>query len=338
MILLPKDFKIPEDGYYQIAPFDSIPGVMDDQPVMQIVDDAAVAAMISHFKAESANPNFPGLLWDYDHFSMDIDKPSKAAGWIDDLQSRADGLYAHVRWTPSGEQAVTSGEYRGCSPVWDMEPTDSPGRMRPTHLLSVALTNDPNIKTMKPLSNRSTKEGATPMGDSPAGGAPAAPVNPQAQASIDPATLAALGLKPGASAVEIAQAVQALTAQVQQLNAATADAQADKDLQDYSDVIGNKDQQAEIKKQLIANRAGTIVVLNSIRAGRKTVIVNRGSNMLPDAAEDVEHDARTAAEVVRGAKIRNRANDIMKTQKVGFAVAWNRAAAEFPAEPKGQGK
>lgn len=43
--------------------------------------------------------------------------PAPARGWIDSMESRADGIWGHVSWTAAGRQMVQSGEYRGISPV-----------------------------------------------------------------------------------------------------------------------------------------------------------------------------------------------------------------------------
>jgi hypothetical protein len=121
------------------------------------VDAEACAAMAAEFTARAAEPNFPGVLVDFDHFSMDTGKPSEAAGWVGALEARDDGLWATIRWTDAGLAAVTGGRYRLVSPVFP-EPAACEdlggGRIRPRQLVSVALTNEPNIKGGKPIANR----------------------------------------------------------------------------------------------------------------------------------------------------------------------------------------
>jgi phage I-like protein len=88
---------------------------------------------------------------------MDAGKPSEAAGWVGALEARDDGLWAKIRWTDAGLAAVTGGRYRLVSPVFP-EPSACEdlggGRIRPRRLVSVALTNEPNIKGGKPIANR----------------------------------------------------------------------------------------------------------------------------------------------------------------------------------------
>jgi hypothetical protein len=90
-------------------------------------------------------------MWNYDPSA------SKAAGWITELKADTEGLWAKVRWTAKGESAVTGGEYRLVSPVFPKPSLCEDlgeNRIRPRQLQSVALTNEPNIKGARPLTNR----------------------------------------------------------------------------------------------------------------------------------------------------------------------------------------
>jgi hypothetical protein len=121
--------------------------------------------MVARFKADAAVPNFAGLLVDFDHFSLDDRARSEAAGWIVDLVGRETGLWANIRWSDVGEEAVKGGRYRFLSPVWarsdcvDLGPSTGSGqamaRVRPVRLLNAAVTNDPNLKGLVPLANAS---------------------------------------------------------------------------------------------------------------------------------------------------------------------------------------
>jgi hypothetical protein len=155
LILNRETFEMPNDGWYQIAPLGEFP----HQPtgVVQVVDQAACDAMTNAFKQESEKSNFAGLLIDFDHFSLDDKLKSEAAGWITELNNRDDGLWAKIRWSDIGEECVKGGRYRFLSPVWSQRDCDDlgNGRLRPVRLLNAAVTNDPNLKGMMPLSNRS---------------------------------------------------------------------------------------------------------------------------------------------------------------------------------------
>jgi hypothetical protein len=167
LILNRDTFQMPEDGWYQIAPLGEFPH--GAAGVVQIVDKAACDAMANAFRTDAGVPNFAGLLIDFDHFSLDDKSKSEAAGWITALENRDTGLYATIRWSDVGEECVKGGRYRFLSPVWsraDCEDLGN-GRVRPVRLLNAAVTNDPNLKGMVPLSNRGQVPGDRSQEDSP---------------------------------------------------------------------------------------------------------------------------------------------------------------------------
>lgn len=147
-------FQQPTDGLYHIA-------ALGDHPhkaagLVQVIDKASLKAIVDSFREAQQDSRFPGVLVDYDHASLDADKPSEAAGWICDLQVKEDGLYAAIRWTDKGSEAIEGGRYRYISPVFkqcDCEVLEN-NRVRPKRLLNCALTNDPNLVGLSPLTNR----------------------------------------------------------------------------------------------------------------------------------------------------------------------------------------
>ncbi len=201
-LILNREFGLPADGFYQIAPI----GEFENKAagVVQVIDRAACDAMVARFAEDAKATNFGGVLVDFDHGSLDTTKSSEAAGWIVELQCRTrnderrigskeifttngekntkeseddsrksaesaknTGLWANIRWSDVGELAVKGGRYRYVSPVWarsdceDLGPSTGSGqcvrRVRPLRLLNLAVTNDPNLKGMVPLSNRGQK-------------------------------------------------------------------------------------------------------------------------------------------------------------------------------------
>jgi hypothetical protein len=143
-------FETPKDGYYEICPKGEFP---HDNGVTQVIDDQAVRAMADAFK--------PGdeILIDFDHESHDQNKRTTAAGWIQNLVARSDGLWAQVKWSNAGAQAVKGGEYRYISPVWLASDCQQLGgdRVRPLRLYDAGLTNKPNLQGIDALSNRDAK-------------------------------------------------------------------------------------------------------------------------------------------------------------------------------------
>jgi len=156
-----RKFEIAKDGWFQIAPLGEF---SHPTGITQVIDREAIKAMVNRFEEESKEENFPGLLLDFDHFSNDAKAPSEAAGWIIALANRddgddnnpANGLWAQIKWTDVGENAVKNGRYRLASPVWNRKECEDLGnkRFRPQRLDRCALTNDPVLKGMVPLSNR----------------------------------------------------------------------------------------------------------------------------------------------------------------------------------------
>ena len=146
-------FTLPDDGWFQISALGDFPHATTG--LVQVIDGDAVSAIVQQFAEEATKPNFPGVLVDWDHASLDLDKPTEAAGWIMRLQQRPDGLWGQVRWSDRGAEAVQGGRYRFMSPVWRQEDCLALGekKVRPLRLFNCALTNDPNIKGMVPLAN-----------------------------------------------------------------------------------------------------------------------------------------------------------------------------------------
>ena len=83
------------------------------------------------------------LMIDYDHELVRAQKQggrAEAAGWIKELQVRADGIYGRVEWTAAAAEKIKSGAYRYISP-WFQALKD--GRIH--QLLNAALVNMPAL-------------------------------------------------------------------------------------------------------------------------------------------------------------------------------------------------
>jgi len=323
--LLNRNFTLPPDGFYQVVPRGEWPVTLDvDQArqikgypvatlpaagyvrVIQVVDEAACAAMMNRFAEIEATPNFAGMLWDYDHFSNDTNKSSEAIAWGLKMENRADGLYQSIRFAGDGETKIKTGAFRFPSPVWN--PSDCEwignGRVRPLRLDRVAATNDPNMKGIKPLSNRAGDSGVTNPGDAGTKGG----------STMDYKTelLAMLGLPADATDDQIAAAkaekacdmenackerdamknrAETAEGKVKDFEAKALEAQVEKDLSQHADVIANRE---EVKGQLLANREGT---LKTLRALKKPVTTGPAALRNRDAHEPATDPA--AGEVVK---------------------------------------
>jgi len=255
--------------------------------VTQVIDAAACAAMVRQFAQAARPPEFAGLLMDFDHFSQDPQKPSEAAGWVTRLEARPDGVWGEIRWSDTGLAAVQGGRYRYVSPVFDRAdleevasppaPTprcsDSPFRsLRPLRLARLALTNDPNLRGLTPLSNRLGSEPESALGgpilplglsaaDAAADPVPTPNLKQKTETMTKLTTL--LGLAPEASedalAAGIAQLQNRLT-ELEQHNRALLEAE----FQTRFAPRLKPEARAQIQEQFLANRAATILILEGV--------------------------------------------------------------------------
>ena len=114
---------------------------------------------------------------------------------------------------------------------------------------------------------------------------------------------------------------------------------ANHDLKEFAAVI-KPDSLADVRSQLIENREGTLGLLRGLVPPAKVV-----SPVVPTPAPI--HNRATARPVVpaavggggvapdtegRAAKIRNRAREISKTERVAFSIAFRRAEAEVSGQ------
>jgi len=154
------EFEHPKDGWYQIEPA----GVHRNEAagLDQVIDAAARASIVSRFNADAAAGKLrhgSEMLIDHEHFKHDPEKETKAYGWGTQAQNRDDGIYMKIRWTATGQAAVDGGDYRYFSTEYDPSDLvvlnrDNPKRVRPMRLDGLTLTNEPNNKGGKPITNR----------------------------------------------------------------------------------------------------------------------------------------------------------------------------------------
>lgn len=88
---------------------------------------------------------------DYDH-AIDLAAPNggkaPAAAWVEELQSRENGIWGRVKWTPAGAAAVEASEYRFLSLAIA---STKKGGGTVLAVLRAALTNNPNLHGLTAL-------------------------------------------------------------------------------------------------------------------------------------------------------------------------------------------
>lgn len=149
-------FQIVEEEWIQIAPL----GDHAHAQGMQRVDALCVAQMANRFNSFRARIGrmFAGVPVFEGHHDSDPEKypNGRSFGWVIELQDRgSEGLWARVKWTDEGRQLVKGGQYKFVSPLWTgREIARENGKIiyRPEDLLSLALTNLPNLP-LPPLAN-----------------------------------------------------------------------------------------------------------------------------------------------------------------------------------------
>ena len=308
-------FSIPQDSCIQVAMLGDFPNT--DAGIIQHIDEDSLAKMLANFTTDSQTPNWPGMLVDYDHFAMMRDKPTGAAAWIMRLERRGkDELWGEFRFTEEGRKQVEGGMYRLTSAVYggfekyDGAPTEK--HLRPTRLLGVSMTNDPNIKGLPPASNRGTANNNTTtekekvMADTTT--APAAETHKHTKLLCE-----LLGLTEGASDEDIEKAIAVLREDVEKDAGPDPDDDGDEgthpaalnrepDERDEQIVALNREiaetraeqfyplvqDTDEVKGALIellaTNRSAAMIVLGGLRKDAKPVetAANRAPEVKPD--------------------------------------------------------
>jgi phage I-like protein len=351
--ILNRNDHLPADRWYMVARRGEHPIALEENGrrivLLQIVDETACEAMVNRFReALEADPAYQPLV-DYDHFSEDTENSSEAAGWITALDNRDDGLYAQIEWTDTGAAAVNGKRFRFLSPVWHRKDCDDLGnrRIRPMRLDRAAVTNDPNIRGIRPLINRA-ENGATEPAE-PAGDPRADTGGKESSMDYKAELLAMLGLPAEASDEEVAKACAARKDELANSQAAaeaaakaaaeekeqlknraeqaeaklaeherkTLETDVEKDLDEFKDRFTNRE---EVKAQLLANRAGTRKLLEAMKP-------------IPGLTEPLRNrkDAKAPEPLVDNAAVINRkVQEYRAANRCSFDQAWDAVRASEP--------
>ena len=134
------------DRWFQVSPFGRFPHRVG----IQVFDRQAANAIVTLFN--SARDRLARLWRGLPVFigHPDLDPKTypdhRKYGSIQRLEVRDDGLYAQARWSRAGREIVNDEHFDFPSPLWNMEPVPrEAGAFRPVELISVGLTNRPNI-------------------------------------------------------------------------------------------------------------------------------------------------------------------------------------------------
>ncbi len=275
---LPKTIVPGEPLEIQIAPIGDYPATLmggDDQKPLRVMQRLDVASL--RRVADAFTPDHE-LLVDVDHVS-EAGGSTEAYGWITALRvDDADGLLATINWTSIGAEAVSDRRYRFVSPVFGIDLEEADKTAIPTALLSLALTNTPNLPVRCVL-NRSA----------------AANENPVEQPKKDQHMIAEkLGLAPDASEEEILAAIDALQSRINDAEAAALNAEATAVADEKKELIANRE---EFIRLYTANKATAMAMLNVLRLHAPTRTINTAEAKRPEAPpSQEEQDAQIVAQ------------------------------------------
>lgn len=315
--------------WHLIAPIGEIPGTMLGEKggkirIVQVLNREALQKIAERVKEP--------ILVDREHWSDDPDGDTSAMAWINNVELREDGLYARFEWTDEGMKAVENKRYRFVSPVFAVPVTNKAGaRVQPLALLSVALTNKPNIKGLVPLRNRAADDAheAENTGGSRMKG-----------------VLTLLGLQEDAEESSVISAIQALMdraakadevkarAETAEAEAATAknkvaefetkalEREADEFCAANEAVIRNKD---DIRALYVENKAATLKLVAAMKpaeAKPAAKVLNRADAKQPEGqAQDQARVRQEREKVVEG---------LVKNKGMSYADAYAHAATTRP--------
>ena len=168
----------PEGRYPQLVDDDAVEG--GQREVVQVLDAQAMENLVANFekaKAEAeAKGQKYGVLVDADH-SSETSTNTAAMGWVTKLYVDPEkGLMAEIDPTSEGVDKINGKVYRFVSGAWTLDEND-----RPEKLVSIGLTNRPNLPVApminaKAAKNSEEEPGTTDVGvtaDAPEGEAAA---------------------------------------------------------------------------------------------------------------------------------------------------------------------
>ena len=115
-----------------------------------VFDEAVAKAVMDAFRTAAKNPEWPGILVDEEHYSLDRSKSSAAMAWAKDIRQEPDGsIWTRWEFTPKGRELWESKTLLNRSPAFACEKEGK--YYRPVRLMSIGMTNTPHFKELSNL-------------------------------------------------------------------------------------------------------------------------------------------------------------------------------------------
>ena len=283
-----------------------------------VFDEESVRKTVEAFRAEMQNAEWPGVLVDREHFSLDLDKPSDAMAWAKDIRIAEDGaIWTRWEFTPKGRELYETKTLINRSPVLRLERREG-GKFSPCYLESIGMTNTPHFKELSPLA---------------AAKAAAEDNHQKGTTDMDPEILAALGLAEGAQKEDVLAAIKVLKDQEAAAVAKATDAEkkaeeaetACRGLKADAFISANKDKIVDVAKfreAYLKDPQGTETAFGLFRFGGQTASKPPTTRIVARDAQPPKTPAAGAAEGKMAARAAAVNNYLAAHKNATHAEAW----------------
>ena len=176
-----------------------------------VFDEASAKEIVRRFREDAKREDWPGVLVDREHFSVERDKPSDAMAWAKDIRVDDDGsIWTRWEFTAPGRELWDGKVLVSRSPYFEC--VQDGDDFRPIRLISIGMTNTPHFTELSTLAAARAAEVTNNKGEI------------QMNKIIE-----ALGLGEGATEEDVLAAIDALKQQASDAVAKAEEAEKAKD-------------------------------------------------------------------------------------------------------------
>lgn len=297
--------------------------MMGDEPIVEVIDAKAVESIAHEFWKDEADPDFPGLLVDNDHLRHDLSASTEAKAWVKRIENRGGVPWGLLEFTDVGAAAIRNKRWKFFSSEYDGDGCEFVGRddhgrrmFRPLRMSGLTLTNMPNHKGQKPITNRKALDSIEAEQTQP-------------NKKMNKTALEKLGLDESATEDQINAKLDELIAKAAKADSMEAEAEVETILNRHVKRYPAADR-GKWKDRLIKNRASAeeiLADLPEIAEGAKPegrpAITNRATAATPEASRANGEGDQSAKQKAAVARIQNR-------ERCTFDRAWTIAQGEHP--------
>jgi len=282
-------------------------------------DATSVKRVVDSFNAQMAAGNFPGILVDREHFSLNVEKPSDAMAWATAVRVADDGsIWTKWDFTPEGKRLFDEKILVSRSPVLTLKPVKGEKKVfTPTALESIGMTNTPHFKNLSTLA--AARQTQTTKGN-----------------EMDPKILEALGLAEGATLEDVLAAIKAL--KDEKAAAVTQATDAEKKANDAETacrglkadafIAANKERISDVAKFREAYLKAPEATEAAFGLFKAQPAATAPATRI--AAKDAKTPTATAGATAKVAARNSAVNAYMSAHRCSFQAAWDACRAADP--------